>query len=62
MNIKKWLDVVAMALSAAGGITWGLIGFSNYNPIESLLPFITAKYVYIAVGIATVWLLFKRRD
>lgn len=50
------LHVIAYVLLWIGGINWGLIGFFNFNLVESLgLPAGVVQVVYIAVGVAAVY-------
>ncbi|OGY18088.1 MAG: hypothetical protein A2784_02895 [Candidatus Chisholmbacteria bacterium RIFCSPHIGHO2_01_FULL_48_12] len=48
--VSKWLVVV-------GAINWGLVGFMDYNLVDSLLgswPGVV-RVVYLLVGAAGVW-------
>jgi len=56
----KWIHYLAYLLLWVGGLNWGLIGLFNYNLVESLLgswPMLF-KWVYVLVGVATVYVLF----
>jgi len=54
----KTLHIAAYIVLWVGGINWGLIGFFNYNLVESLLGAGTANWVYMLVGLSTVYVLF----
>lgn len=57
----KWLHLLAMTLVFAGGLNWGLIGFFNYNLVESLLGMNVGNWVYMLVGLSTVYILFTHK-
>ncbi len=56
----NFLDVLAYLLVIIGGINWGLIGFFDYNLVDSIFGAGSApsRIIYGAVGLAAVYLLF----
>jgi uncharacterized protein len=58
----KWLHVIAFALVLAGGLNWGLVGFFNYNLVESLFGVSTGNWVYMLVGLSTVYVAFTHKS
>jgi len=52
------LDNVAGWLSMVGALNWGLIGFFNYNLVDSILPSY-ASLIYKIVGIAAVYFIYR---
>ncbi len=54
------LDMVVMLLIVVGAINWGLVGLLNLNLVSSILGEALSKYVYILVGVAGVWSLYKQ--
>lgn len=56
LNIIDWL---ALILVIVGALNWGLVGAFNFNLVAYLfgtLAPLVAKIVYIAVGIAAIYL------
>ena len=53
----KALHMAAYILLWVGGLNWGLWGLLNMNLVESLLGMELAKWVYILVGAATVYVI-----
>ena len=53
----KALHMAAYILLWVGGLNWGLWGLLNMNLVESLLGMDLAKFVYILVGVATVYVI-----
>lgn len=56
---------VAMVLVVVGAINWGLVGAFGFDLVEWLFVgmlnmAVIAKIVYILVGIAGVWIGFKK--
>jgi hypothetical protein len=45
---------IAWVIVVVGAINWGLVGFFNYNLVESLFG-AASKWVYDLVGIAGVY-------
>lgn len=53
----KVIDTIALVLVIIGAINWGLIGFFNFNLVDTLFGSMTAisRIVYGLVGIAGLW-------
>lgn len=58
----KLLHMAAYTLLWVGGINWGLVGLMDYNLVESLLGMNLAKWVYILVGLATVYIVATHKS
>ena len=63
----KTLDAIVLTLVIIGAINWGLIGFFNFNLVESLFGVQSAitSIIYAIVGICAlinIGLLFKNFD
>lgn len=61
----RGLDVIALILVVIGAINWGLIGFFQFNLVDSLFGTMSAfsRIVYALVGIAGLYALsFFGRD
>lgn len=54
------LDMVVMLLVVVGALNWGLVGLLNLNLVSSILGEALSKFVYIAVGAAGLWSLYKQ--
>ncbi len=52
----KTLHMVACVLLWAGGLNWGLVGFFDYNLVEMLVGMEVARWVYMLVGLSTVYI------
>lgn len=50
---------VALLLVIIGGLNWGLVGFFDYNLVDSLfgVDSTLSRVVYAVVGLAAVWVL-----
>jgi uncharacterized membrane protein YuzA (DUF378 family) len=55
------IDWVALILLLIGGLNWGLIGFFNFNLVETIFFYTPtlAKIIYALVGLASVWIIVK---
>lgn len=55
------LDIIAMVLVIIGALNWGLVGLLNFNLVTLLLGWLPllVNIVYILVGVAGVWVLYK---
>ena len=59
---------LALILLIIGGINWGLIGFFNYNLVDSIFGAnleIVSRIIYAIVGLASLWgitFLFKNNQ
>lgn len=58
---KSALDWVALVLVVVGGLNWGLVGALQYNLVASLLGAGSwpARVVYLAVGLASLYVLYQ---
>ena len=61
----KVIDTIALILVIIGAINWGLIGFFNFNLVDTLFGAmsIISRIIYILVGISGLWaikLLFEK--
>lgn len=56
VNMKA-MDTTALVLLVIGGINWGLVGFFDYNLVDSAFGVgsFLARAIYAIVGIAAVW-------
>lgn len=57
----KSLDTVALVLVIVGGLNWLLVGLFEYNLVDSLFGVgsVLSKIVYVLVGLAALWMLYK---
>lgn len=55
------LGTVKTLLIVIGGLNWGLVGFFDYNLVDSLFGTgsFLARAVYALVGLAAVWVLVE---
>lgn len=54
----KALNIAALTIGIIGAINWGLIGFFNFNLVESLFGIgWIARIIYAAVGLCGLYLL-----
>lgn len=55
----KAVYTVALLLVIIGGLNWGLVGFFDYNLVDSLFGkgSVLARVVYDVVGLAALWVL-----
>ncbi|WP_315067578.1 DUF378 domain-containing protein [uncultured Clostridium sp.] len=55
----KTLDTIALILIVIGGINWGLIGFFQFNLVDSIFGSfsIISRIIYALVGISSVYAL-----
>lgn len=53
----KVIDIIASALLVIGGLTWGLVGFFDFNLVGAILGEMTifSRFVYLLVGFAAVY-------
>ncbi|WP_294371395.1 DUF378 domain-containing protein [uncultured Clostridium sp.] len=53
----KYLDITALILIIIGAINWGLIGFFQYNLVDSLFgtASIISRIIYGLVGLAGIY-------
>ena len=55
--LMKVIDKIALVLIIIGAINWGLIGFFQFNLVETLFGNMTAlsRIIYALVGISGLW-------
>jgi len=64
ITLKKLILIIMII----GGINWGLIGFFNYNLVDSIFGAnleIVSRIIYAIVGLASLWgitFLFKNNQ
>ena len=64
ITLKKLILIIMII----GGINWGLIGFFNYNLVDSIFGAnleIVTRIIYAIVGLASLWgitFLFKNNQ
>jgi len=60
MNMSP-LDRIGMLLLMIGGLNWGLVGFFEYNLVDSIfgVDSMIARVIYAIVGLAAVWMIVK---
>lgn len=53
----KILDTIALILVVIGGVNWGLIGFFQFNLVDSLFGSFSmlSRIIYSLVGIASIY-------
>ena len=53
----KIIDTIGLVLLIVGGLTWGLIGFLDWNAVEAIFGDMTilSRIVYSLVGFAAIW-------
>ena len=54
------INVIAFIILCIGGLTWGLVGIFNFNPVEAIFgiyPSVATIIIYILVLISTIWLI-----
>lgn len=58
MKVLNWVTVI---LVVVGGLNWGLVGFANYNLVDSLLGAGSSMsiLVYDLVGLSALYLVFR---
>jgi len=55
----KFVGTAALVLVVIGGINWGLVGFFDYNLVNSIFGVgsVIARVVYALVGLSALWVL-----
>ena len=53
----KTINTIALILVIIGAINWGLIGFFDFNLVDTLFGVMTivSRAIYILVGISGLW-------
>ncbi len=59
----KIVDIVSAVILAIGGLNWGLIGFFEFNLVESIFGPMSAlsRIVYCLVGLSALYEIFMFR-
>lgn len=58
-----YLHLVAFTLVLVGALNWGLVGFFQYNLVESLgLGADIVNLVYVLVGLSAVYILITHKE
>jgi uncharacterized membrane protein YuzA (DUF378 family) len=54
------LDKIAILLLIIGGFNWGLVGWLNYNLVDSLFGVgsVISRVVYAIVGVAALYCIY----
>ncbi|MCH9609608.1 MAG: hypothetical protein S4CHLAM45_15400 [Chlamydiales bacterium] len=56
------LNAIAWILVLIGGITWGTVGFFDWNFIDFFLSrFLVDRIVYDAIGVSSIFLIFRAK-
>ena len=56
----KILDVIARIFVLIGGITWGTIGFFDWNIVDFFFGrTIVETIIYDIVGVSAIWLIIR---
>ena len=58
MNV---LDKLAIVLLVVGGFNWGLVGWLNYNLVDSIFGVnsIGSRIIYAIVGMASLYMIYS---
>jgi uncharacterized membrane protein YuzA (DUF378 family) len=60
------IDKIAMLLVIIGALNWGLVGALNFNAVDKITSLVSKdnnqinNVVYIIVGIAALWVAYKK--
>lgn len=59
MNMNRYLDYTALAVTIIGAVNWGLIGFFNFNLVGFLFGYESwlSRIIYMLVGICGLYLI-----
>jgi hypothetical protein len=57
---RNAMDWIAIVLTIIGGINWGLVGFFNWNLVDSIfgVASVTSNVIYAIVGLAALYLIY----
>jgi len=58
--LQKKLNMIAIFLVLVGGVNWFTAVFMRRDAVATFLPRMLAKTIYLLVGIAALYLVFKR--
>ena len=58
--VKNSIDWIARILVLVGGLSWGLVGISNFDPVAAIFgkKSSLARIVYSLVGLATLHIIY----
>lgn len=64
-KLSVWMYILSIVLVIVGGLNWGSVGLFGTNFVDGLTNFIPkgqhiSRVIYILVGLAAVYLLFRR--
>lgn len=53
----RTLNIIALVLILIGGLNWGLVGFFDYNLVDSIFGTgsVAARVIYDLVGVAALY-------
>lgn len=60
MMLQARLYILVVTLVLVGGLNWGIIGLTKVNPVNKLLGSKADRVVYVAVGLAALYLAMQR--
>ena len=58
MHDLKPIDVIALLLVIAGGLSWGLVGLFEFDLVAATagrLTMVLARIIYVLTGFAAIW-------
>ncbi len=57
----KAINLTALVLVIIGGINWGLVGFFDYNLVDSIFGAgsVIARTIYALVGVSALWTVYS---
>lgn len=58
--MKSTLDWIAGVLVIIGGLNWGLVGFFDWNLVDSIFGMMStvSRIVYALVGLSALWMIY----
>lgn len=58
----KIVNITALVLIIIGGINWGLVGFLDYNLVDTIFGVgsTMARSIYTLVGLAAIYVLIEK--
>ena len=57
----NWFDWLTWVLVMIGGLNWGLVGFFNWNLVDTIFGAgsVVSSIVYALVGLSALWMIIK---
>lgn len=57
LNVLDWIAIILVVI---GAINWGLVGWLDYNLIDSIFGVSStlARIIYAVVGVAGLWVIY----